>query len=181
MYHLLTNRWQIREKPVAGMLWAAFCYMALVHLSFQREGFTGNQYTVILIDHLCPVMMHLYPDGSGLFQDVNFPIHRARWLTEVVDAYENDINQMLWPLQSSDLKQKKQLGKILDWRETMLSTTNIEANWWTILWRNGVHPSFTDPEACIICAKVRLSCSGRLSWPNTLLGHVILVWFSYHL
>ena len=58
-----------------------------------------NQYKVVLSDHLYPMMKHFYPDGSGLFQDDNTPIHRAQGITEWFDEHENDVNHMLWPSQ----------------------------------------------------------------------------------
>uniref|UniRef100_A0A0E9VGM2 Tc1-like transposase DDE domain-containing protein n=1 Tax=Anguilla anguilla TaxID=7936 RepID=A0A0E9VGM2_ANGAN len=39
---------------------------------------------------------------SGLIQDDNAPIHREQGVTERFDEYVNDVNHMLWPLQSPD-------------------------------------------------------------------------------
>merc|ERR1719419_1878272 len=41
------------------------------------------------------MMKHLYPDGSGLFQGDNAPIHRARGVTEWFEEYEDDVNHTL--------------------------------------------------------------------------------------
>ncbi len=70
-----------------------------------RGRVTANQYDLVLSDHLYSVMKHFYPDEIGLFQDDNAPIHRARGVTEWFDVYENDVNNLLWPLQSPDLNQ----------------------------------------------------------------------------
>ena len=37
---------------------------------------TANEYYNCLTDQLYPMMKHFYPDGSGLFQDDNTPIHK---------------------------------------------------------------------------------------------------------
>lgn len=59
-----------------------------------------------------------YSDWSLLFYDETFhhwwecflpgwqcPIHRAQRITKWFDEYENDVNYMLWPLQSPDPNQ----------------------------------------------------------------------------
>ncbi len=40
------------------------------------------------------MMKCFYPDGSGLFQDDNAPIHSAWGVAEWFDEYENDVNHM---------------------------------------------------------------------------------------
>lgn len=40
----------------------------------------------------------------GVFLNDKAPIHRAWWVTEWFDEYENDMNHMLWTLSSPDLK-----------------------------------------------------------------------------
>ncbi len=45
------------------------------------------------------MMKHFYPDGSGLFQDDNAPIHRAQGVSEWSEEYENDVNHILRPPQ----------------------------------------------------------------------------------
>ncbi len=79
------------------MLWGAFCWHGLGPLVPLMERVTANQYNVVLSDHLHPMMKHFYPDGSGVFQDDNVPIHRARGVTEWFDEYENYVNHSLWP------------------------------------------------------------------------------------
>lgn len=49
---------------------------------FSSDGrFTVNQYKVYLSGHFYPMVKHFYPDGSGLCQDDDAQIIRARRLT----------------------------------------------------------------------------------------------------
>jgi len=74
-----------------------FCLHGLGPLVPLEGRVITNQYRVVLSRHLYPMMKHFYPDRSGLFQDDNTPIHRARGVTKWFDKYENDVNHMLWP------------------------------------------------------------------------------------
>ena len=58
-----------RRDPVALLCcWGLFAGMVWVHLS------------------------NFYPDGSGLFQDDNAPIHWTQGITQWFDVYENQPN-----------------------------------------------------------------------------------------
>lgn len=84
-----------------GIQW--ICYAVGAFCTIHLEGrITANQYNVVLSDHLYPMMKHFYPDGSGLPQDDNTPIHSAWGVTEWFE-YENDVNHILWPSHSADL------------------------------------------------------------------------------
>lgn len=64
---LRENLVQVMVHPVRGsiMFGGHFAGMIWVHLSLYSEKVTTNQYTDDCID---PMIKHLYPDRSGLFQ-----------------------------------------------------------------------------------------------------------------
>ena len=72
----------MRGSGGSVILWGPFFWHGLGPLVLLKGRVTANQYKVVLSDHLYPMMKHFYPDGSGLFQDDNAPIHRARGVTE---------------------------------------------------------------------------------------------------
>lgn len=59
------------------------------------------QYKVVLREHLCPMMKHVYPGGSGLYQDSSALIQRAQGVTAWFDEQRNYVNHMSWSLQST--------------------------------------------------------------------------------
>ena len=73
----------MRGSGGSVMLWREFCWHGQGSLQINTK--------VVLCDHLYPMMKHFYPDGSGLLQDDNVSIHRARGVTGWFDEYENDV------------------------------------------------------------------------------------------
>ncbi len=152
--------------------WEAFCWHGLGPLVPLEGRVTANQYKVVLSDHLYPMMKHFYPDGSGLFQDDNAPVHRARGVTEWFDEYENDVNHMLWPSQSPDFNPIEHLWEILDWRVRQRSPPPSS--------KRQMREYVLEEWCCRINTKAHWSCSGSMLRSNTLLRHFML-FFSFSL
>lgn len=72
-------------------------------LSPLRGKVTENKHNVLLTDHLYPMMKNSYPDGSGLIQDDSAHIRCTGGMTGCFDQDENEVNQMLWPSQLTNL------------------------------------------------------------------------------
>lgn len=77
---------------------------------------TANQHKCILSDYPRSVMKHFHADKSDLCHYDNDPINK--WF----DENENDVNHMLWALQSSHLNTIKQLWEILDHHSPLASS-----------------------------------------------------------
>lgn len=77
-----------------------FLVSTFLGLGFYGLGPLVNQCKGILANHLCPMVKHFCPDGNSLFKCDNGTIHRAREHTERFDGYKNDVNHVLWSLQS---------------------------------------------------------------------------------
>ena len=56
----------------------------------------GHYQWGILGQHHYPVMKHLYPDVSGLFQDDNGPVQKGWEVAEWFDEYENGFSFVSW-------------------------------------------------------------------------------------
>ena len=116
-------------------------------------------------------LKHLYPDGSGILQDDNASIHRARGVSEWFDEYENYVNHMLWLSQSPDLNPIEHLWEILDRcvRQGSSPTPNVGISLERMVFILPV-----EFRECRINDMVHWSCSGGTWWPNTLLRHFLL-------
>lgn len=48
-------------------------------------------------------MQSLFPEGDGIFQDDNAPIHTAKIIKSWYDDHADDFKHLVWPAQSPDL------------------------------------------------------------------------------
>lgn len=77
------NKFKYKDRYAVGII--------LLH-GFSSFVLSDGRVTVILIDHLYPVMQHLYAVGSGLFQDVNY----GRFQTCLWDNAFYDLIKFTW-------------------------------------------------------------------------------------
>ena len=76
---------QVTKRTNRNRSVGAFCWHGLGPPVPLEGRVTADQHKFVLSVHCYPVMKHFYSDGSGLFQDDNALIQRAREVTEVFD------------------------------------------------------------------------------------------------
>lgn len=89
-----------RKKNILGALLRCgsfYCH----NLGTLREGSMQIDKKFILTNNLCPIRKDFYLNESGLFQDDPTPIY---W-TQGYSKYGNNVNHVLWLLQSSDISE----------------------------------------------------------------------------
>ena len=112
------------------MVWGCFAAHGVGDLH-RINGIMDQQiYRQILIHHLVPSAVRLFPDGNYIFQQDNDPKHTAR----SVKAYiaNKPIPTMWWPAQSPDLNPIENLWSILD-RRLKNRKCNSEAELFQVL------------------------------------------------
>nr|KAF6360073.1 hypothetical protein mMyoMyo1_011031 [Myotis myotis] len=72
----------------------------LIHV---EQRLNSTTYLSIVADQVHPIMLMVYPNGDGFFQQDNAPCHGARIVQEWFQEHEGDITLLRWPPQSPDL------------------------------------------------------------------------------
>ena len=62
-----------------------------------------KDYLHIFGDYVHPMVQSLFPDGEGIFQDDNAPIHIAHVVKNWYKEHESELEHIEWPPQSQDL------------------------------------------------------------------------------
>ena len=63
----------------------------------------SNEYLKILGSHVQPAINFYFPNGNGIFQDDNAPIHMAKKVKNWFEEFNGSFQHMYWPPQSHDL------------------------------------------------------------------------------
>ena len=77
---LFNSEWLVPTVKGSGgcvMLWITFSWNGLGAVIPLEGKVNANRYLIVLSD-LQRLLQHFFPSGSGVFQDENTPIHRAR-------------------------------------------------------------------------------------------------------
>nr|KAF6341537.1 hypothetical protein mMyoMyo1_011953 [Myotis myotis] len=72
----------------------------LIHV---EQCLNNTTYLSIIVDQVHPIMLMVYPNGYGFFQQNNAPCHCARIVQEWFQEHEGDFTLLRWPPQSPDL------------------------------------------------------------------------------
>nr|KAF6310702.1 hypothetical protein mMyoMyo1_008760 [Myotis myotis] len=85
------------------MVWGMFSWHDLGSLIHVEQHLNSTTYLSIIADQVHPIMLMVYPNGDGFFQQDNAPCHGARIVQECFQEHEGDFTLLRWPPQSPDL------------------------------------------------------------------------------
>nr|KAF6369295.1 hypothetical protein mMyoMyo1_010662 [Myotis myotis] len=120
------------------MVWGMFSWHDLGPL-IRVECLNSTTYLSIIGDQVHPIMLMVYPNGDGFFQQDNAPCHDARIVQEWVQEHEGDFTLLRWPPQSPDLNPIEHLWtKSKEPSGSWFHNHQISQNWTVLVIRHGV-------------------------------------------
>lgn len=96
------------------MVCAAISWYSMGPMVTLQGRITGKDYVTILADHVHPMVQYLFPNGDGMFQDDNAPIHTSRIVQDWFYEHEGDLSHLPWPPQSPDLNIIEPVWSVLE-------------------------------------------------------------------
>nr|KAF6360092.1 hypothetical protein mMyoMyo1_011050 [Myotis myotis] len=85
------------------MVWGMFSWHDLGLLICVEQCLNSTTYLSIVADQVYPIMLMVYPNGDGFFQQGNAPCHDACIVWEWFKEHEGDFTLLRWPPQSPDV------------------------------------------------------------------------------
>ena len=98
------------------MIWAVISWYSIGPITPPNAQITASDYIDILGNWVHPMVQMLFHKIDAIFQDYNWPIHRARSIQSCYEALEDALQHLLWPAQSPDLNIMKPLWSVLESR-----------------------------------------------------------------
>nr|KAF6310699.1 hypothetical protein mMyoMyo1_008757 [Myotis myotis] len=85
------------------MVWGMFSWPDLGPLICVEQHLNSTTYLSIIADQVYPIMLMVYLNGDGFFQQENAPCHGACIVQEWFQEHEGDFTLLRWPPESPDL------------------------------------------------------------------------------
>ena len=85
------------------MIWGTICWQSTSPMISLHGRINKREYLEILSNQVHPMVQVMFHEGNTIFQDDNAPIHRARIVKEWHEEYCDEVEHLVWPLQSPDL------------------------------------------------------------------------------